>query len=194
MTVLRSLPATWLSVVPAWDQCCNSDHHWPGYLSVGWDPFLQPGCQLGSEQPAACCLQPGSRAAYSDHLLRQPACQLSLPGISATAVRRVAVTLSWPLRPAAACTGLEGGDRDATSAPTHAERAVPAGAGLPWKWWALRTAALQQRTLSGPAAALQAEIEQLSQQVLCLLAGSVSIECWRKISSREDPISSASST
>ena len=39
------------------------------------------------------------------------------------------------------------------------------GTGLPWKWWALRTLAVQQRILSGPAAALQAEIEQLTEEV-----------------------------
>ena len=39
------------------------------------------------------------------------------------------------------------------------------GTGLPWKWWALRTLAVQQRILSGPAASLQTEIEQLTLEV-----------------------------
>ena len=39
------------------------------------------------------------------------------------------------------------------------------GSGLPWKWWALRTVAVQQRILSGPAAALQTEIQQLTEEV-----------------------------
>ena len=45
-------------------------------------------------------------------------------------------------------------------------RALSPEASLPWKWWALRAAAVQQRILSGPAAALQADIEQLTQQVI----------------------------
>ena len=45
-------------------------------------------------------------------------------------------------------------------------RALSPEASLPWKWWALRAAAVQQRILSGPAAALQADIEQLTQQVV----------------------------
>ena len=47
-----------------------------------------------------------------------------------------------------------------------ASRALSPEASLPWKWWALRAAAVQQRILSGPAAALQADIEQLTQQVI----------------------------
>ncbi|CAL5228170.1 g11251 [Coccomyxa viridis] len=45
------------------------------------------------------------------------------------------------------------------------------GTGLPWKWWALRTLAVQQRILSGPAATLQTEIEQLTEEVLEGLQG-----------------------
>ena len=39
------------------------------------------------------------------------------------------------------------------------------GTGLPWKWWALRTLAVQQRILSGPAAALQTDTERLTEEV-----------------------------
>ena len=39
------------------------------------------------------------------------------------------------------------------------------GTGLPWKWWALRTLTVQQRILSGPAASLQTDIEQLTEEV-----------------------------
>ena len=84
VTVLHSLPATWLSVVPAWDQCCNSDH-------LSWLPVMlagMPSCNPPVSWDQSC-LQPGIRAANFDHLLRQPACQLSLPGISATGVRIV---------------------------------------------------------------------------------------------------------
>ncbi len=42
------------------------------------------------------------------------------------------------------------------------------GAGLPRKWWALRTLAQQQRILSGPAAALQTDIERLTAEVRLL--------------------------
>ena len=55
------------------------------------------------------------------------------------------------------------------------------GTGLPWKWWALRTLAVQQRILSGPAATLQTEIEQLTEEVWSLQHHDQNTPCFTHI-------------
>ena len=69
-------------------------------------------------------------------------------------------------------SGLNGHAGDATSGTGqgNGEGTCEGGASvgdpalLTWRWWAARVVALQQRTLSGPAACLQAELEQLTPQ------------------------------